>query len=215
MRSPVLIRFSFFSLLLQLHVAALIMSSKIRVLSLLEAYEERQQEAQKIWKKSQWNITKARQSKGTDAVTASNVREELRSRCLLVNDMPDLVEEDRRKDLSVVLSFRLVDPVEQEKTDKKNDVLKSKVTASDSDARGLRNRKTKEADTKKEWTVSEDSDIVDEETKLRSLDSVELFGIPTKELRQAKEEAHRAVALYVEAANFMLAIQKEMKKEIN
>eukprot|EP00977_Amphora_coffeiformis_P009166 scaffold2092_cov144-Amphora_coffeaeformis.AAC.7 len=189
------------------------MSSKIRVLSLLEAYEERQQEAQKLWKKSQWNITKARQSKGADAVAASNVREELRSRCLLVDDTPVLVEEDTLKDVSAVLYFRLVDPVEQAQTDKENAATKTKASFSDStNANGLRNRKTKEPDTKKEWTVSEDSDIVDEETKLRSLDSVELFGIPTKELRQAKQEAHRAVALYVEAANLMLALQKEIKK---
>ena len=189
------------------------MSTRIKVLSLLEAYEARQQEAQSIWKKSQWNITKARQHKGTDAVTASFVREELRSRCMLVEDAPPLVEEEGSpKDFSAARHFRFVDPVEQEQTDKENAAKTTAASSSDSNADGLRNRKTKESDSKKEWTVSEDSDIVDEETKLRSVDPVELFGFPTKELRQAKQEAHRAVALYVEAANLMLAIQQETKK---
>lgn len=203
------------------------MSTTLKVLSLLEAYEERQQEAQKIWKKSQWNLTKAKQSKGNaDAVTATNVRQELRPRCVLVHDISNLLEDEERKEKksyssSAVPHFRVVDPVEHEQLDKEN-AAKAPPAASATDSNttsGLRNRKAKESlssETKKEWTVTEEEDsnlILDEETKLRTLDPIDLFGLPTRELRFAKQDAHRAVALYVGAANLLLALQQEMKSK--
>ena len=201
------------------------MTTTLKVLSLLEAYEERQQEAQKIWKKSQWNLTKAKQSKGSsDAVTATNVREELRPRCVLVDDIPSLLEDekgDKKKSSSssTLPHFRVLDPVEHEQLDKENAAkAPPAVSAADSNTTsGLRNRKAKESsssETKKEWTVTEEDSnfILDEETKLRSLDPIDLFGLPTRELRLAKQEAHSAVALYVEAANLLLALQQEMKE---
>ena len=99
--------------------------------------------------------------------------------------------------------------------DKENDKTKEKASADSNDnGGGLRNRKSKEGgETKKEWSISDDSTFVDEETKLRMVDSIDLFGLPTKELRQAKKEAYRAVALYVEAANLLLALQQEMSKQ--
>ena len=192
------------------------MSATLKVLSLLEAYEERQHEAQKIWKKSQWNLTKAKQSKGSaEALTATDLREDLRPRCVLVEAIPELVEEGASKDYSTVPHFRVVDPVEHEQIDKENATTKDGATVAGAEKKGssLRNRKAKEPESKKEWTVTEDSKFMDEETKLRSVDPIALFGLPTRELRQAKQEAQRALALYVEAANFMLALQQEMDSE--
>lgn len=205
------------------------MSAPLKVLSLLDAYEERQQEAQKLWKKSQWNLTKAKQSKGSaNAVTATNVREELRPRCVLVkDDIPKLVKDEDKKKSSSSSSalpyFRVVDPVEHEQLDKENAATASPPAAAaaatdDNHTSGLRNRKAKESssETKKEWIVTQEEDnsnlVIDEETRLRSLDPIDLFGLPTRELRLAKQEAQRAVALYVEAANLLLSLQQEMKK---
>lgn len=196
------------------------MSSVVRVLSLLEAYEERQQEAQHLWKTSQWNITKARQSKRvTDGVTATNVREELWARCVLVEDVPSLVADEddstrtKLSDLHVA-HFRLVDPVvvDQAQTDKEN-ADNDAITDEASNTGGLRNRKAKNLD-QKHWTVTmeDSSKFANEEAKLRSVDPIELFGLPTRELRKAQEEARRAVALYVEAANLVLALQQAMKE---
>ena len=191
------------------------MSTTIKVLSLLEAYEERQQEAQKVWKKSQWNLTKAKQSKGSpDAFAATNVREEIRPRCVLVEDIPNLEDEDNKESSSssILPHFRLVDPMEQqEQLDKENATSAKPTTKADQNASGLRNRRGKETESTKEWTVTEDSTLVDDETKLRSVDPIDLFGLPTRELRQAKQEAHLALAVYVEAANLLLALQREMK----
>ena len=191
------------------------MSSTLKILSLLEAYEARQQEAQASWKKAQWNMTKAKQQKGADAVTVDNVREELRSRCVLVveEDVPNLVDDDGQKSKASRAApvYRLVDPVEHEQREKEN----SATTVSTPKDGGLRNRKSKqESDNaaEKKWEVTEDSEFMDEETKLRSVDSIELFGLPTKDLRHAKLEAHRAVSLYVEAANLLLVLQEEMRK---
>lgn len=189
------------------------MSAKLKVLTLLEAYEERQHEAQKIWKKSQWNLTKAKQSKGSAyALTATDLREDLRPRCVLVEAIPEIAEEGVSKEDSTVPHFRVVDPVEHEQLDKENTTREDGTAGlgAEKNESVLRNRKAKEPESKKEWTVTEDSEFMDEETKLRSIDPIELFGLPTRELRQAKQEAQRALALYVEAANFMLALQQEL-----
>lgn len=198
------------------------MSSVVKILSLLEAYEERQQEAQACMKTSQWKITKHKHIKGAMAkLTASNVREELRSRCLLLEEEPGLIDEDETAPnlaSSRIPHFRLVDPVEQKQTDKENAATSTTATAKPSNATqdGLRNRKAKGAEDSslktKEWTVTEDSQVADEETKLRLVDPIDLFGLPTKELREARMKAHQAVALYVEAANLLLALQQEIKK---
>ena len=186
------------------------MLPSIKVLSLLEAYEARQQKAQSAWKKSQWNLTKAKRRKG-DALRASNVREELRARHVLVTPEPDLLEEERDTNKTEAWPhFQLVDTVEQHEKNGK-ETTPVVVPPEKQPDNGLRNRKTKDSEAKPEWTVmTEDSQLVDEETKLRSLDPVELFGLPNPELRQAQQEAREAMTLFVEAANLLMVLQQEM-----
>ena len=115
------------------------------------------------------------------AITATNVREELRPRCVLVDDIPDLGEEgDKKNTSSTIPHFRLVDPVEHEQIDKENAATEQAAgtARADHNTSGLRNRKAKESAAKEEWTFTEDSNLVDEETKLRSLDPIDLFGLP-------------------------------------
>jgi hypothetical protein len=223
------------------------MSKAVRILSYLEAYEQRQQEAQVVWKRAQWNLTKAKQRKGVtamDALTAVNVREELRPRCVLLveeninNKEADLVDEEAEERSPSPASppcnthrphFRLVDPIEQarlekERIQKADAAAAAAAVAAKADTSGstkdssLRNRKvTANAAGKEEastWTVTnhEDADnLVDEETKLRAVDPLDLFGFPTRELRQAQQDARRAVEVYMEAANLLLALQAELK----
>lgn len=215
------------------------MSKAVRILSYLEAYEQRQQEAQVVWKRAQWNLTKAKQRKGVtamDALTAVNVREELRPRCVLLveeninNKEADLVDEEAEERSPSPASppcnthrphFRLVDPIEQarlekeriQKADAAAAAAKADTSGSTKDS-SLRNRKAAGKEEASTWTVTnhEDADnLVDEETKLRAVDPLDLFGFPTRELRQAQQDARRAVEVYMEAANLLLALQAELK----
>jgi hypothetical protein len=200
----------------------------MKALSLLEAYESYQQQAQTAWKKCLWNITKAKRSKGTNVLGAQNAREELRPRCLLLcGETPQLIAEDAS---SVALTqspsssyFHLIDPVTEAKKKNKKGSSDSSHIDNDNNANattsstGLRNRKGRELESKEhnKWTkdesvVEEEED--DEEAKLSAIDTVQLFGLPTKELRQAKEEATRALNLYVQAANMLIELSQNKVK---
>jgi hypothetical protein len=198
------------------------MSQTVRVLSYLEAYEKRQQEAQAVWKRAQWQLTKAKQRKGvtaTDALTATNVREELRPRRVLIdqNNEPALVDEDVKSSSSAQPYFRLVDPVQEAQREKEDNqeadaAAAAKANSGTKDS-SLRNRKTTsgkdEPATTTTWTVTNHEEA-DEETRLCGVDPLDLFGLPTNELRQAQVEARHAVQLYVEAANLLIALQNEL-----
>lgn len=67
-----------------------------------------------------------------------------------------------------------------------------------------------------EWTLVENADEkkeeLSEEERLRQADPLDFFGaMPPQELRKAQAEAQKALALYVEAANMLAAIQKCMQ----
>jgi Mg-chelatase subunit ChlD len=114
-----------------------------------------------------------------------------------------------------------VDPIEQarlekeriQKADAAAAAAKADTSGSTKDS-SLRNRKAAGKEEASTWTVTnhEDADnLVDEETKLRAVDPLDLFGFPTRELRQAQQDARRAVEVYMEAANLLLALQAELK----
>lgn len=77
--------------------------------------------------------------------------------------------------------------------------------------------KNKKSTNTSEWaiveSVDEKKEEMSEEERLRQADPLDFFGaMPPQELRKAQAEAQKALALYVEAANMVAAIQKCMKE---
>ena len=103
----------------------------------------------------------------------------------------------------------------------------SSATSATDAAAGLRNRKKTSSqqtqkvaeakdekdDAKTKWTEEEpEIDLLDEEGRLLAADPLLLFGggLPPRELIVAQSQAKEALAMYVEAANLVAAIQHEL-----
>jgi hypothetical protein len=147
-------------------------------------------------------------------------------------------EEDDKKDSRIPESaprFVLVNAVQQkQEAEKENSATTAAATSSatsNSDAAGLRNRKktssskqtpvvaqvaTKDEkdDAKTKWNEDEEPETaeLDEEGRLLAADPLLLFGggLPPRELIVAQNQAKEALAMYVEAANLVAAIQHEL-----
>ena len=88
----------------------------VQVLSFLDAYQQTLDEACCHSRDCQWNLTKARHSKGgglLSQLVATSVRQELRPRAVLVREEPELKDEKFSKS-EVVAPFVIVDPIEEE-----------------------------------------------------------------------------------------------------
>jgi hypothetical protein len=208
----------------------------LTVLSLLDTYAAVHGSGNTAWKKSQWNLYKARHYKSSacgllaasDGLKATDVREELRARAVLRQENavePKLVDDqvdddDKGKDSLAAPRFVLVDAVEQKQEQEKENAATtatSSSTTQDASAPGLRNRKTSQKkpmqeDSKKEW--KQDDDEQDDEDRLwQEADPLLLFGggLSPRELLTAQTQAKEALARYVEAANLIAAIQHELR----
>lgn len=212
--------------------------STLTILSLLDAYSQIHDTANQSLKVCTWEITKARQNKGrrgaltAGVLMAGDVREELRATKIL-KDMSDavepssLVDEDTTTttskaekkassldDQPLTRHFVLTD-VHDELLQKNQDDSHPNKNDNDDTATGLRRRKGKEENEEgadHEWTVVPGVDPEKaEEERLLSADPLDLFGaMPPQELRKAQEEARKALAGYVEAANLIAAIQERL-----
>jgi hypothetical protein len=153
-----------------------------------------------------------------------------------IDNEPDLVhdDDDNNNEKGSPLSqqaprFVLVNAVEQKReAEKENAAAASSSATSTTDAAaGLRNRKKTSTqhtqkvaqakdvkdDAKTKWTEEEPQiDLLDEEGRLLAADPLLLFGggLPPRELMVAQSQAKEALAMYVEAANLVAAIQHEL-----
>jgi hypothetical protein len=201
-------------------------TSKVSVLSLLDAYSNIHEQGQNSQKACTWQITVARRNKGrhgaltNGVLLADDVREELRASKVLKSacSEPALMDEPlsptktAKESFSMERQFVLADP-----TSKKNPpVLDGFGDGKDKEASGLRRRKgAGENDSnEKKWSVEveEDEEKLEEE-RLRTANPLDLFGaMPPAELKKAQAEAYKALESYVEAANLVAAIQQELQK---
>lgn len=205
-------------------------STALDILTLLDAYSQIHEIANQNQKNCTWQITKARQNKGrrgalvAGVLTAEDVREELRASAVLLTDAASssdatvdpssLVEEaathkekkaDNNKPL--VRQFVLTD-IHSGLSQKVSENADKKT--GDEGLRRRKGDKEEIGDTNKnEWTVVDPEK--EEEERLLSADPLDLFGaLPPQELRKAQEEARKALAGYVEAANLIAAIQERL-----
>ena len=166
---------------------------------LLQEYANVHDKGNADFKSALWNLNKARRHMGQGStLSALDVREELRARAVLREFIPELaVENSKPCDESDEDRFELIDANKELAAIRQNEITSSKSTE------GLRNRKASEGE-KTEW-IEETSP--DEENRLRSADPIELFGALTpRDLKGAQQDAKRALAAYVEAANLAVAI---------
>jgi hypothetical protein len=145
---------------------------------------------------------------------------------------PDLVhDDDENENSKQAPRFVLVNAVEQKhEAEKENSAAataSSSATSTTNAAAGLRNRKKTSSqqtpvvaqakddkdDAKTKWTEEEPvTEPLDEEGRLLAADPLLLFGggLPPRELMVAQSQAKEALAMYVEAANLVAAIQHEL-----
>jgi hypothetical protein len=144
-------------------------SPVLTILSLLDTYAAKHEQGNTLQKQSFWNLYKARHRAaargllGNNTLQASDVREELRARCVLLRQKedgtfetePDLVhddDDDDKKDSRLTESaprFVLADAVEQKQEAEKENAATATSAATSSTstteataaAAGLRNRK--------------------------------------------------------------------------
>lgn len=137
-------------------------------------------------------------------LTASNVRDELYSRKTLKDDK----EEERRL-------WKLVDPVEEAEKKMQDNIDREVILENKENQGGLRQRKKKTEISKDNWTTEILSDD-DEDELLRKANPIDLFGaFPSKDLRNAQEDAANALQYYVDTANLAVSILKTIDKKNN
>ena len=208
-------------------------STALDILTLLDAYSQIHEVANQNQKNCTWQITKARQNKGrrgalvAGVLTAEGVREELRASAVLKDanssdvtlEPASLVEEEastskekkaNKNNTPLTRQFALTDM--RSGSSQKDPDDPGKKTGEE----GLRRRKGDKEElgntNNNEWTVV-DPEKEDEE-RLLSADPLDLFGaLPPQELRKAQEEARKALAGYVEAANLIAAIQERLPSQ--
>jgi hypothetical protein len=168
---------------------------------LLQAYAEILDEGNDCFKKSLWNLNKARRQMGRGTtLSAMDLREELRAQTVLRESTPDLAVEGSKtpNEESDEDCFQLVDAKEELAA------IRQKVDSTNKSKEGLRNRKASEGEKTEEWT---EETSPDEEDRLRSVDPIELFGALTpRDLKGAQQDAKKALEAYVQAANLAVAI---------
>lgn len=166
---------------------------------LLQAYANVHDKGNADFKSALWNLNKARRHMGQGStLSAMDVREELRARAVLRESTPNLaVEGSKPSEQRDEDRFELID------ANKELAVIRQKADTSSKSEEGLRNRKASEGE-KTEWT---EETSPDEDDRLRSADPIELFGALTpRDLKGAQQDAERALAAYIEAANLAVAI---------
>lgn len=166
---------------------------------LLQAYANVHDKGNADFKSALWNLNKARRQMGRGStLSAMDVREELRAQAVLRESTPDLaVEGSKASEEGDEDRFQLIN------ANKELAAIRLKEDTSNKSKKGLRNRKASEGE-KTEWT---EETSPDEEDRLRSADPIELFGALTpRDLKGAQQDAKRALAAYVEAANLAVAI---------
>lgn len=210
-------------------------SSKVCILSLLDAYSEIHERGQNDQKDSTWQLTVARRNKGRHGALTNgvllpeDVREELRANRVLKSGSCEPLLSDETTTASVSKTekkstdalpverlFVLADAIGVGREQTKAEDL---VDQDEKGTTGLRRRKGGNDDTTqvgdKQWSVEEaqDEEKIQEE-RLRTTDPLEFFGaMPPPELRKAQIAAQKALGSYVEAANLVAAIQQRLQEE--
>mmetsp|Transcript_1208 Transcript_1208/g.1547 ORF Transcript_1208/g.1547 Transcript_1208/m.1547 type:complete len:194 (-) Transcript_1208:4-585(-) len=185
--------------------------SKLESILLLDAYHQHQTAGSSKLRSCFLNLSKARRQKMNQSLsatgaelTASNVRDELCSRKALEDDK----EEERR-------FWKLVDPVEEAEKKMYDNIDREVILENKENQDGLRQRKKKTEMSKDNWTTELLSDN-DEDELLRKANPIDLFGaFPSKDLRNAQEDAGNALQYYIDAANLAVSILKAIDKKNN
>jgi hypothetical protein len=213
--------------------------SRVTALAHLEQYVTLMEEGQAKWKASMWQLTKSRrnQNRGMlsmeSAFRAGDIREEIRARTVVKQEQllepPELVEDHKTTTTTTTTpQWSMVDVLEERTKDKENTIKKPTATSTTgtenaSETSGLRQRKHKEdpttttttststSSTTQEWTMVEELEVQEEELLL--LDPLEFFvGLPPRELKNAQQEAKKALDFYVQAANQVAAILSQLPR---
>lgn len=209
---------------------------RVEVLTQLQDYAKVQEDGNLALKACVWQLTKSRRNRNQgilsvsmgSAFSADLLREDLRARTLVVQDVPtsdpsmgDLVDDDNVDDdndnddskkpqtSSPPTAWKLVDAVEERARNKET----TTTTTSNTNTKGVGLRQRKGNDdnedvnvddddeTAKEWTMVEEEQVSKEEELLR-LDPLEFFGgLRPRELKLAQEQAKLALESYIQAAN--------------
>jgi hypothetical protein len=205
---------------------------RVEVLTTLQDYAKVQEDGNLALKACVWQLTKSRRNRNQgilsvsmgSAFSADLLREDLRARTLVVQDVPnsdpsmgDLVDDDdndnddskKPQTSSPPTAWKLVDAVEERARKKENTTTTTSNTNTNTKGVGLRQRKGNDEDnddddddeTAKEWTMVEEEQVSQEEELLR-LDPLEFFGgLRPRELKLAQEQAKLALESYIQAAN--------------
>jgi uncharacterized protein YyaL (SSP411 family) len=182
--------------------------SLLHLLTLVDDYQQAHYKADASLKASQLHITRARQAKN-EMLSAVDVRQELTARTVLVCDetattTADLSDDAAETDAPEI--FRLTSVGDEQKRRQQEQADRCATTNNQTVTDGgLRQRNT--ASTATSTTTEEDSFVTP-----AASDPILLFGgMPPRDLKQAQQEANKALAFYVGAAHLLQQLERAMK----